>query len=493
VTETAELGALVAAGMPIVAVESHEEARVVQMFERYAQLEKRPLWRWSVTAGLVRTEPAESAFNTTRIEDALREIEKSAEPGIYLFLDAHRFLDDAVVLRQVKDIALAAESARRLLVFVSARIEVPQEIARMTARFRPAMPDAKRVAEILNEEARRYRETVGEAVAATREAIAVLVQHLGGLTEDDVRRLARLAIADDGAVCGKDLVRVLKAKHETLAGSEVLQLEAGVPDISQLGGLAALKRWLELRREPFLHPDPESPLPPPKGVLLLGVQGAGKSLAAKCIAGAWQLPLFRLDFGALYRKFQGETEANLRDALAVAGAMAPCVLWMDEIEKGISGDASGETDGGASRRILGTLLTWMSERTSRVFMVATSNDISHLPPELLRKGRFDEIFFVDLPAAAVREEILRIHLVRRKLDAAGFDLPALARASQGFSGAELEQAVVSSLYESRAAKKPVDAPMLLGEFARTKPLSVVMAEKVAGLRAWARERAVQAD
>jgi ATP-dependent 26S proteasome regulatory subunit len=493
VSEFAELEGLVAARMPIVAVESHEETRVVQLFGRYAQLAKRPLWRWSVTAGLARVEPAESAFNTTRIEDALREVEKSAEDAIFLFLDAHRFLDDPVVLRQVKDIALAAEATHRMLVFVSARLEVPQEIARMTAHFRPALPDPKRVADILNEEARRYRESAGTAVAATREALAVLVQHLGGLTEDDVRRLTRMAINDDGAVCGKDLARVLKAKHETLAGSEVLHLEAGVPDIAQLGGLAALKRWLEQRREPFLHPEPDSPLPPPKGVLLLGVQGAGKSLAAKCIAGAWQLPLFRLDFGGLYRKFQGETEANLRDALAVAGAMAPCVLWMDEIEKGISGDASGETDGGASRRILGTLLTWMSERTSRVFMVATSNDISHLPPELLRKGRFDEIFFVDLPASPVRGDILRIHLARRKLDAAGFDLAALAGASQGFSGAEIEQAVVSALYESRAAKMPVDTQMLLAEFARTKPLSVVMAEKVAGLRAWARERAVAAD
>jgi SpoVK/Ycf46/Vps4 family AAA+-type ATPase len=493
VSDIGELEALVAAKTPLVAVESHEEARVVQMFERYAALRRRPLWRWSVTAGLCRVEPAESAFNTTRIEDALRQIEKSSEDAIYLFLDAHRFLDDAVVLRQVKDIALAAEAAHRMLVFVSARLQVPDEIARMTARLRPALPDAKRVAEILNEEARRYRGAAGEAVKASREALAVLVQHLGGLTEDDVRRLSRMAISDDGAVCGKDLARVLKAKHETLAGSEILQLETSVPDIAQLGGLAALKRWLKLRREPFMQPAPDAALPAPRGVLLLGVQGAGKSLAAKCTAGAWQLPLFRLDFGMLYQKFQGESEGNMREALAVAGAMAPCVLWMDEIEKGISGDASGATDGGTSRRLLGTLLTWMNERTARVFLVATANDISQLPPELLRKGRFDEIFFVDLPARPAREEILRIHLARRKLDAAQFDMAALLQASDGFSGAEIEQAIVSALYEAHAAKKPADAAMLAREFARTRPLSVVMAEKVAALRAWARERAVGAD
>jgi SpoVK/Ycf46/Vps4 family AAA+-type ATPase len=228
-------------------------------------------------------------------------------------------------------------------------------------------------------------------------------------------------------------------------------------------------------------------------VLLLGVQGAGKSLAAKCVASAWQLPLFRMDFGALYRKYHGETERNIREALAVADAMAPCVLWMDEIEKGVAGDAGGDADGGVSRRVLGTLLTWMSDRTTRVFLVATANDIAQLPPELLRKGRFDEIFFVDLPQAAAREEILRIHLMRNKQDPAGFQLPRLAAACEGFSGAEIEQAIVAALYETQAEKKPLDSAAVEAEAKRTRPLSVIMAEKVATLRAWARERAVPAD
>jgi SpoVK/Ycf46/Vps4 family AAA+-type ATPase len=273
----------------------------------------------------------------------------------------------------------------------------------------------------------------------------------------------------------------------------VLALEPGVPDIGQLGGLANLKRWLKVRREVFMNPLQDSPLPAPKGVLLLGVQGAGKSLAAKCVAGAWQLPLFRMDFGALYQKYHGETERNIRDALAVANAMAPCVLWMDEIEKGIAASASGDADGGVSRRVLGTLLTWMNDRAARVFLVATANDISQLPPELLRKGRFDEIFFVDLPAAPAREEILRIHLRRNKQGPEGFDVARLAAACDGFSGAEIEQAIVAALYEAHAEKKPLDGAMIEHEIQRTRPLSVVMAEKVAGLRAWARERAVPAD
>src|SRR6185436_9527861 len=287
-------------------------------------------------------------------------------------------------------------------VFLSTKLEVPQDIQHLTARFRPSLPDQKRITEILNEEARRYRENTGDQVKANREALSVLIQHLGGLTEDDVRRFARLAIRDDGAISGADIANVLKAKHELLASSEALALDPGIPDINQLGGLANLKRWLKVRREVFMNPSPDSPLPAPKGVLLLGVQGAGKSLAAKCVAGAWQLPLFRMDFGALYQKYHGETERNIREALAAANAMAPCVLWMDEIEKGIAADAGGDADGGVSRRVLGTLLTWMNERASRVFLVATANAISQLPPELLRKGRFDEIFFVDLPQAGAR-------------------------------------------------------------------------------------------
>jgi ATP-dependent 26S proteasome regulatory subunit len=488
-----ELEGLLAAKMPIVAIESHEEAKVLQMLERFAALNDRTLWRWSVTEGLRRANGAESAYNTQRIEEALRHIEKSPANAIYLFLDAHKFIDDPVVLRQIKDIAAKTEWSHRMLVFLSAKLAVPEEIQRLTARFKPSLPDARRIRDILAEEARRYRDATGEAVRASREALGVLVQHLGGLTEEDVRRLSRMVIRDDGALTAADIATVLKAKHETLAGTEALTLEPGIADIEQLGGLANLKRWLKVRREVFMNPSPDAPLPPPKGVLLLGVQGAGKSLAAKCVSGAWQLPLFRMDFGALYQKYHGETERNIREALAVANAMAPCVLWMDEIEKGIAADSGGEADGGVSKRVLGTLLTWMNDRAARVFLVATANDIAQLPPELLRKGRFDEIFFVDLPKTEAREQILRIHLQRNKQDPARFDLARLAAACQGFSGAEIEQAIVAAMYEAHAEQKPLDAVALEREMGRTRPLSVVMAEKITALRAWAASRTVPAD
>ncbi len=488
-----DLESLLSARVPVVAVESHEEARVLGMLESFANLNDRALFVWSLTDGLRLRNSVGSIYNTSDIVDALRHIEGSPRNAIYVFVDAHPFLENPVVVRTIKDIAQKAEVVPRMLVFLSHQITLPPELARLAANFKPSLPDSAAIQKILNEEAARYRKATGAKVTASREALHMLAQHLSGLSEEDVRRLVRMIIRDDGAVTLEDVGRVLKTKNEFMKGSDVLMLEPGIPDIGELGGLANLKRWLTVRKEIFLQGDSAGALPPPKGMLLLGVQGAGKSHAAKCVAGAWHLPLFRMDFGTLYQKYHGETEHNMREALRVAAAMAPCVLWMDEIEKGIAGDAGGDSDGGVSQRVLGTLLTWMAERTARVFIVATANDISHLPPELLRKGRFDEIFFVDLPKAAGRAQILGIHLKRRKLDPAKFDLKALVAASDGFSGAELEQAIVSALYEAHAQKASLNSAHVLGELSRARPISVVMAEKIADLRAWAAARAVSAD
>jgi SpoVK/Ycf46/Vps4 family AAA+-type ATPase len=302
----------------------------------------------------------------------------------------------------------------------------------------------------------------------------------------------RYTFADDGLIGSDDLPRLIQQKHAILARDSVLSFEIETASFADVAGLEALKAWLQRRRAPFLGDESAPGLDVPKGIMLLGVQGCGKSLAAKAVAGAWGVPLMRLDFGALYNKFLGETERNLREALKAADAMAPCVLWIDEMEKGVA--PGGTTvDGGESRRVLGALLTWMSERKSRVFIVATSNDIEALPPELVRKGRLDEIFFVDLPSPVVRAEIFRIHLRKRGQDPAKFALDKLVDQTAGFSGAEVEQAVVSSLYEANARQQPLDDALMLAEIARTRPLSVVMAERIARLRAWAVDRTVMAD
>jgi SpoVK/Ycf46/Vps4 family AAA+-type ATPase len=285
---------------------------------------------------------------------------------------------------------------------------------------------------------------------------------------------------------------VLRMKHESLGQGGTLDMVTEVETLDRVGGQARFKKWLALRRDAFQGKAGTEALDVPRGVLLLGVQGAGKSLAARAVAGSWKVPLLRLDFGALYNKFHGETERNLRQALETAAQMAPCVLWLDEIEKGVaSGDAA--SDGGVSRRVLGTLLTWMSERRHRVFLMATANDIETLPPELLRKGRFDEIFFVDLPDEATRAEIFRIHLVRRSQPAERFALADLARESERFSGAEIEQAIVAGAYAAHAEGRPLETRHVLQEIASTRPLAVVRAEQVAALRLWADGRTVPAN
>ena len=327
------------------------------------------------------------------------------------------------------------------------------------------------------------------AVASRRtRALELLVENLGGLTTSDTRRLARKAIFDDGALSHADLPATTQAKYELLNRSGVLTFEHDTAKFADVGGLERLKTWLKHRKPAFDGSAPE--LESPKGLLLLGVQGCGKSLAARAAAGVFQVPLLRLDFAAVYNKWHGESERNLRDTLRTAELMAPCVLWIDEIEKGV---ATGDGDSGTSRRALGTFLTWLAEKKSASFVVATANDISALPPELVRKGRFDEIFFVDLPDAEVRGEILDIHTQRRGLQLTPADRARLVQASDGFSGAEIEQAVVSALYGARATNEKAGGVHVLNELGATRPLSLVMAERIAALRLWAAERTVPAD
>ena len=358
----------------------------------------------------------------------------------------------------------------------------------MSARFSLSLPDAAAIRQLIIEEAELYRMISGEKVRADKRAVELLVSNLLGLTLSDCQRLIRNAIRNDGAILAKDVEDVAKAKYELLGQGGALAFEHETANLADVGGLAALKLWLARRREPFLSADPKD-IDRPKGVLLVGVQGGGKSLAAKACAGIFGVPLLRLDFGALYNKFHGETEKNVREGLRIASQMAPCVLWMDEIEKGI---ASNDNDDGTSRRVLATLLTWMAENTARVFIVATANDIHRLPPELIRKGRLDEIFFVDLPGPAARAEIFAIHLKRRGIESAGLDIARLVAASEGYSGAEIEQAVVSARYAVRETGAALTTEQLLAEIAQTKPLSVVMADDVAALREWARGRTVGA-
>jgi len=476
---------------PLVTVETTEEARVLGVIERCANLLGRASFSWSVTDGLRRCNRPERVPATEALGDALRHIDTTPHNGIYTLLDAHPYLNDPAVVRVIREIAQEYSRCARTLVFVSPRIDLPTDLHHLTARFAFELPDANAVRRIVSEEAQLWQSRNGRKPVGDPAAIALLTQHLTGLSVDDVRRQIRQALEADGAVTMQDVDRVVRFKQDRLAADGLLDMESDTGSFASVGGLNGLKRWLSLRRAVFTGEPGTGNLPAPRGVLLLGVQGSGKSLAAKAVAGAWGLPLLRLDFATLYDKYTGETERRLREALRGAAKMAPAVLWIDEIEKGLATDDVG--DSGVSRRILGSLLTWMAERREPVFLVATANDISKLPPELLRKGRFDEIFFIDLPGPGAREDILRIHLGRRGLSPESFALPALVEATADFSGAEIEQAIVASMYEAHALGEPLASGHVLAEIARTRPLSVLMAEKVEALRAWAAERCVPAD
>jgi len=489
VNDQRDLTVVLKSRFPLVVIETHEEGRVLALLERIANLEGWALFTWSVVDGLQRVGRVERVPQSNEFRECLKHIESTPQNGLYVLADAHRFLDDPINVRLVKEIALAWQQTERTLVFVSHSLRLPAEIARFAARFELALPDLGGVRALVKEEFELWRKRSGAKVGGEQAALDALLHHLVGLPLEDARRLVRQALADDNAITMGDLERAAKLKH-ALLGDDVLSFELDTARFHEVGGLGALKRWLERRRAPFLDVGGATGLEAPRGVLLLGVQGSGKSLAAKAVAGSWGVPLLRLDFATLYNKYYGETERNLRQALKAAEAMAPCVLWIDELEKGLALDTG--SDDGLSRRVLGTLLTWMAERAARVFLAATANDVAQLPPELMRKGRFDEIFFVDLPDAATRAEIFRIHLGRRKLDAGKFDVAALAAAAQSFSGAEIEQAIVSAMYESHAAKRPLDTALVADELARTRPLAVVMAERIASLREWAATRTVPA-
>jgi SpoVK/Ycf46/Vps4 family AAA+-type ATPase len=493
-----DIGLLLRCGTPLIVLETREEQRALvllrQVLKQHSQKQpgSRALFTWSAVNGLQRQDLSLDASDVHSDDPKrmLEQIRAERQPGIYVLFDFHPWLGDPVLVRLIKEIALAHEHCPRTLVLVSHALDLPAELKRLAARTVLSLPSADDIRSIIAEEARRYSSEHQQArVRTDREVLAKLTRLLSGLTFADVRRLVRSVIYDDGAITESEMAEVNRAKFELLDMDGAVSFEMETAQFADVGGLRVFRDWLQ-QRALFFTGTPPAGLDAPKGVLLVGVQGGGKSLAAKACAGLLGLPLLRLDVGALYNKYHGESERNLREALALAAAVSPCVLWFDEIEKGMAG---GDNDGGTSKRMLGHLLTWLAERRPGIFVVATANAIDELPPELIRKGRFDEIFFVDLPTPSVRADIFAIHLRKRDLPVEHFDLTALALASDGFSGAEIEQAVVAACYRGHAQDRGVDQELLLTALQATQPLSVVMAEQLAALRDWARGRTVSAD
>ncbi|SEH88831.1 AAA+-type ATPase, SpoVK/Ycf46/Vps4 family [Rheinheimera pacifica] len=481
-----DLRVLVQAHSPLIVIESYEEPRALLLIKRLALNLMRPVFKWTITEGLQRldSEHSAQAFNADPT-NLLAQIKATRNPGIFVLCDFHPFLAEPKHVRYIKEIAQAHEQLGHTIMLLSHAITVPSELARLCYRFELSLPSDQQIRQLVHEMADSYAVKQGITAELTPDNLTLLVQNLRGLTFEEVKRLAYKAIADDGAVTAADIPRINRAKFSLLQTDGVLSQVFDSVSFSNVIGLANLKHWIAQRQQAFIQQLPDTP----KGLLLTGVQGTGKSLAAKAIAGSWGMPLLRLDMAGLYNKYIGETEKNLAQALALADAMSPCVLWIDEIEKGLSG---GDSDNGVTRRLLGSFLTWLSERKSQVFLVATANNIHELAPELLRKGRFDEIFFVDLPTEDECLRLLKLHLAKRQLSLTNEALQSALALCRGFSGAELEQAVVGAGFRARAGNAEFSLAHLVAELSATQPLSVVMAEQVSALRQWALERCVKA-
>lgn len=488
---------LIQSGNPIIAIETHDEPRAVKIVRDTAAQLARPLFEWSITEGLRQTVPEgteKKLAEPGKAVAALKQVREAGWFGIYVFKDLSPHCKDPQVVRQVRDLYFAPESRPWVLVLLD-NLALPSEVRRLTVPFDIGWPSQQELEKLVKEtfrEAKR-RSLVEVESRLTQREFEQLVQSLRGLTAEEAARVISGAIHDDNVLDGADLSRVVDAKRNRLGSMGCL--ESIMADVApeDIGGLHNLKRWLNQRRGGFTTKAREFGLDPPRGILLLGVQGCGKSLCAKVVASGWRMPLLRMDPGVLYQKFVGESEARLREALGQAESMAPVVLWIDEIEKAFASASSVSADGGLSQRMFGTLLSWMQDHRHPIFLVATANNISQLPPELMRKGRFDEIFFVDLPGAEDRESIFRIHLRRRGRDPACFDLAQLLEASEGFSGAEIEQAVIAGLYAAFSENTECTTAHILAALRATNPLSVLMREHVAQLRSWAHGRCVPAD
>ncbi len=489
--DTKDLHVLLDAKVPIIGIESPDEQRVLALLLRFAMQRELSFYEWTVTKGLTLggfgERPPREAAELTDPEAVLQHIAGQKGPSLYVLCDFHPYLDgEPKNVRFLKDIALAHDNLNNTIVLVSHRLQIPPEIGRMSANLNLRLPSDEELMAMVRAQAQEWAErNKGKKVRTDSRTLKKLIANLRGVSHADAQVLIRHAIYGDGAITESDIPDINKLKFELMDAEGVLHFEYDTERFSNVAGLENLKSWLSLRREALLEDKADRP----KGVMLLGVQGGGKSLAAKAVAGFWSIPLLRLDFGALYNKFFGETERNLRNSLKQAELMAPCVLWMDEIEKGL---ATGQGDNATSHRVLGTLLTWMAENDQAVFIVATSNDITGLPPELMRKGRLDEIFFVDLPDASVREDIFRIHLAKRDLDPELFDLQALAETAQDFTGAEIEEAIVSARYLAAGRDGTITQADVKAALDRTYPISVLRAESIQALRDWAKDRTVPA-
>lgn len=478
----------------LVYLETPEEERARGLLRHLADAMGIPFFTWSRSRGLVAGGMGESVYDTRDPVKAFRHIVASGTGCLYHFRSlVSRLEGQDLLVSYIRDAAGVLEELDGAVVLTGEVDELPAPLEEVAAHVTLPGPSDEEFRDLLTRIVRDLAARRHVAVELTPEETTALVHHLSGLTLMEAEKILTKAIVEDGALTKDDIRHVIDAKREVVEREGLLEYYPVETTMAEVADLATLKEWLSKRRTVVREPEraEEFGLDFPRGMLLLGVPGCGKSLSAKAVAAEWELPLLKLDPSNLYNKYIGESERNFKRAMQTAERMAPVVLWIDELEKAFA--TGGSEDGGVSQRILGSFLTWMQDRTGDVFIVATANQIDRLPPEFLRKGRFDEIFFVDLPDESTRRNVFRIHLEHRSQDPGGVDLERLARETAGFSGAEIEEVVVSALYTAFAEETPLDTDALLREVAATKPLSVTMGEKITALRKWAEGRTVRAN
>jgi len=498
-TQIDELDVLVRARYPIIYVVTYEEERVEQHLAQIAAARNKKLFVWTCTQGVVRSgsEPQSSKSGSGSTSDPLTALDtvlSHVEPAIYLFKDFHPFTEDArcniPTIRRLRDVAYQLRDTYKTIVIVAPMMRIAAELQKdvTVIDFKP--PDVADFNRLLDRIIEDVKDKPGVKIELQGDGRERLVQAARGLTLKEAENVFAKTLVLHGRIRADDVNVVFSEKQQIIKKSGLLEYFDSQEDIANVGGLENLKQWLIKRNKAFTEKAAEFGLPSPKGVLLLGVKGCGKSLCAKAISSLWKLPLLRFDVGRMFGSLVGSSEENMRRAIQTAESVAPAIRWVDEIDKAFAGSVGGaSSDGGTSSRVFGTFLTWLGDKTAPVFVIATANNISHLPPELLRKGRLDEIFFVDLPTESERIEIFRIQLEKKGRVPDGFDLDLLAKHSEGFSGAEIEQAVVSGLFDAFSQDGELTTPILVNSLTETVPLSKTMSEELGRLRNWSQGRA----
>ncbi len=457
--------------------------------------QRKKVYTWTETNGLGNIVLDEGDRSLADPLLALNHIIHSPERAMYILLDFHPFLENHQVTRRVRDAARALKNSHKTIIFLSPKLVLPDELSKEIVVFDVALPSLEELGTTLDEFVEQAKQDKRIKTARLKkEQRERLLKASQGLTLDEVRSALSKSVVAHTSIGETTIPLMLEEKKQIIRKSGMLEYFSPEETFHQIGGVDVLKRWLTQRNKAFTEDARQFGLPAPKGLLLVGVQGCGKSLTAKAVASQWKLPLLRFDLGKVFSGLVGSSEENVRKSIKVAESIAPCILWIDEIEKGLAGSASSNfSDAGTTARVFGTFITWMQEKQNPVFVIATANDISLLPPELLRKGRFDEIFFVDLPGPAERQDIFRIHLSKRHRAPEDFDVTVLREQSEGFSGAEIEQVIISALYDAFEHGRPLTTTDIVKSLHETIPLSQTMAERLSALRSWAETRARSAS